>query len=120
MKMCTEWPWRSLEKAKQVAFLDRRAMRRRSRWGQRPRGEVIGRGAEFDVGRNGKNLQRIWITAEIDGVRCGYTITFGWRGARNEAVGRAYASVDAPGGRVADAERFSALVEALRSRGSTA
>jgi hypothetical protein len=72
------------------------------------------------VGRNGKNLQRIRITAEIDGVRCGYTITFGWRGARNEAVGRAYASVDAPGGRVADAERFSALVEALRSRGSTA
>jgi len=64
--------------------------------GQRPRGEVIGRGAEFDVGRNGKNLQRIRITAEIDGVRCGYTITFGWRGARNEAVGRAYVSVDAP------------------------
>ena len=88
--------------------------------GQRPRGEVIGRGAEFGVGRNGKNLQRIRITAEIDGVRCGYTITFGWRGARNEAVGRAYASVDAPGGRVADAERFSALVEALRSRGPTA
>ena len=48
------------------------------------------------MGRNGKNLQRIWITAEIDGVRCGSTITFGWRGARNEAVGRAYASVDAP------------------------
>ena len=120
--MCTERPWRLLKKAKQVAFLDWRAMRRRSRWGggQRPRGEVIGRGAEFGVGRNGKNLQRIRITAEIDGVRCGYTITFGWRGARNEAVGRAYASVDTPGGRVADAERFSALMEALRSRGSTA
>jgi len=111
VKMCTEWPWRLLKKAKQVAFLDWRAMRR---------GSIIGRGAEFDVGRNGKNLQRIRITAEIDGVRCGYTITFGWRGARNEAVGRAYASVDALGGRVADAERFSALMEALRSRGSTA
>jgi hypothetical protein len=44
-------------------------------------------------------LLRIKITAEVDGVRREYEITFGRLGAKNKAMGRAYASVDAPGGR---------------------
>jgi hypothetical protein len=42
-----------------------------------------------------------------------YTITFGRYGRNNAAVGRAYASVNAPGGREADAERFTAVIKAL-------
>jgi hypothetical protein len=44
-------------------------------------------------------LLRIKITAEVDGVRRDYTMTFSRRRANNAAVGFAYASVDAPGGR---------------------
>jgi Fe2+ transport system protein FeoA len=78
--------------------------------------KVIGGGAEFDVGRSGKKLLRIRITAEVDGVRNDYIITYSRRGARNEAVGRAYVSADASGGRKAGAERFSALIKALTGR----
>jgi len=73
---------------------------------------VLGGGAQPEEGRGGRTLLRIAITAEIDGVRGEYTITFG-RYGRNAAVGRAYASAGAPGGREADAERFSALIKAL-------
>jgi hypothetical protein len=66
-------------------------------------------GAEFDVGRSGKLLLRIKITAEVDGVTSDYTITYG-RYGRNASIGRAYAR------READAERFSALVEALTGK----
>ncbi len=75
--------------------------------------KVIGGWAEFDVSRDGKKLLRLRITAEVDGVRSDYTITYGRYERNNAAVGFAYASVDAPGGREADAERLSALVEAL-------
>jgi hypothetical protein len=78
--------------------------------------KVIGGKAEFDVGRSGRPHLGIRITAEVDGVRSDYTITFCRRGARNKAVGRAYARADAPGGRKADAERFSALIKALTGR----
>jgi hypothetical protein len=63
--------------------------------------------------QNGKTLLRIWITAEVDGVTREYKITYSRSGADNAAVGYAYASANAPGGREADAERFSALVKAL-------
>jgi hypothetical protein len=77
--------------------------------------KVIDGGAEFDVGRSGKPLLRIRIMAEVDGVRREYTITFGRYGRNNETRGFAVARADAPDGRSreADAERFSALVEAL-------
>ncbi|MFZ8839029.1 MAG: PaRep2b protein, partial [Pyrobaculum sp.] len=75
--------------------------------------KVIGWGAELEESWSGKKLLRIRITAEVDGVEGDYTITFSRRRADNAAVGRAYASADAPGGREADAERFSALVKAL-------
>jgi hypothetical protein len=78
--------------------------------------KVIDGGAEFDVGRSGKTLLRIRITAEVDGIRSEYTITYGRSGAGNAAVGYAVAKASAPGGREADAERFSALVEALTGK----
>jgi hypothetical protein len=52
------------------------------------------------------------LTAEVDGVKSDYTITFS-SGKINAARGRAYASAKAPGGREADAERFAAVIEAL-------
>jgi hypothetical protein len=78
--------------------------------------KVIDGSAEFDAGRSGKLLLRIRITAEVDGIRSEYAITFGRYGETNAAMGRAYANVDVPGGREADAERFSALVEALTGK----
>jgi hypothetical protein len=84
--------------------------------------KVIDGGAEFDVGRDGRKLLRFKITAEVgrvegehivDRVVSEYTITYGRYGKHNAALGYAYASTDAPGGREADAERFSALVKAL-------
>jgi len=70
--------------------------------------KVIGGGAEFDVGRGGKKLLRIKITAEVDGVKSDYTITYGRYGT-NAALGFAVARVDAPGDKGADAERFAAV-----------
>jgi Fe2+ transport system protein FeoA len=78
--------------------------------------KVIDGGAEFKRGRDGRKLLRIRIAAEVDGVRREYTITFGRYGEINAAMGFAYASVNAPGGGEADAERFSALVEALTGK----
>jgi hypothetical protein len=63
--------------------------------------------------RTARTLLRIRITAEVDGVRSDYTITYGRYGRNNVAVGLAYASADAPGGREADAERFVAVIKAL-------
>jgi hypothetical protein len=78
--------------------------------------KVIGGSAEFKESESGKLLLRIRITAEVDGVRRDYIITFGRYGETNAAEGRAYASANAPGGREADAERFSALIKALTSK----
>jgi len=78
--------------------------------------KVVGGGAQFDKGGSGRTLLRIRITAEVDGVRSDYTMTFGRYGANNAAVGRAYARADAPGGREADAERLSALVKTLTGK----
>jgi hypothetical protein len=78
--------------------------------------KVIGGGAEFDEGRSGKKLLRIKITAEVDGVVREYEITFSRRGVKNETIGFAVARADAPGGREADAERLSTLVEVLTGK----
>ncbi len=75
--------------------------------------KVISGGAELEERQGGKKLLRIRITAEVDGVRSKYTITYGRYGRLNAAEGRAYARADAPGGRWADAERLAAVVEAL-------
>ncbi len=78
--------------------------------------KVIDGGAELEMSKSGKKLLRIKITAEVDGVRREYEITYGRYGKDNAAVGYAYASAEAPGGREADAERFSALIKALTGR----
>ncbi len=78
--------------------------------------KVIDGSTEFDVGRSGKLLLRIKITAEVDGVRSDYTITFSRREPRNATLGRAYARSDVPGGRKADAERLAAVIKALTGR----
>jgi len=68
---------------------------------------IISGGAEFDEGRSGKKLLRIRITAEVDGVRREYAITFGRYGSNNAAKGFAYVSEET------DAERIAAVIEAL-------
>jgi hypothetical protein len=78
--------------------------------------KVIGGGAEFDEDRGGRKLLRIRITAEVDGVRGDYVITYSRRGARNAAVGFAVARGNAPEDREADAERLAAVVEALTGK----
>jgi hypothetical protein len=73
-------------------------------------------GEAVEEERDGRKLLRIKITAEVDGVKREYVITYGRNRASNEAKGYAYASAKAPGGREADAERFSALVKALTGK----
>jgi hypothetical protein len=74
---------------------------------------------EFKRSKSGRKLLRIKITAEVNGVRREYVITFGRYGEINVAEGRAYARADVPGGKEADAEKFSAFVKALTGRGPT-
>ena len=75
--------------------------------------KVIDGGAEFEMSQRGKKLLRLKITAEVDGIRKEYVITYGRYGRINAALGFATARADAPGGREADAERLAAVVEAL-------
>ena len=77
--------------------------------------KVIGGGAEFEESESGKKLLRIRITAEVDGVRSEYTITYG-RYSKNAVMGFAYARADAPGGREADAERLAAVIKAITGK----
>jgi hypothetical protein len=78
--------------------------------------KAIDGGAELEEGESGKLLLRIRITAEVDGVRSDYTITYGRYWRKNAAVGFAVARVDAPGGRETDAERLVAAIKALTGR----
>ncbi|MDT7874998.1 MAG: PaRep2b protein, partial [Pyrobaculum sp.] len=84
--------------------------------------KVIGWGAEIVESQSGKKLLRLKIKAEVgrvegehivDRVVREYTITYSRYGRDNAVEGRTTARADAPGGRWADAERFSALVKAL-------
>ncbi len=78
--------------------------------------DVLGGGAEFDKSWSGRTLLRITITAEVDGIRGEYTITFSRRGSDNAAEGRTTARADAPGGRETDAERLAAVIKALTGK----
>jgi transcription initiation factor TFIIIB Brf1 subunit/transcription initiation factor TFIIB len=71
---------------------------------------VLGGGAEVDRGRSGRTLLRIRITAEVDGVRGEYTMTFSRRRSDNAAVCYAYIREEA------DAERFAALIKVIARR----
>jgi hypothetical protein len=77
---------------------------------------VVGGGAEVVESWNGRRLLRLRIAAEVDGVWCGYVITFGRYGRNNAAAGFAAARANAPGGRETDAERFSVPVETLTGK----
>jgi hypothetical protein len=73
--------------------------------------KVIDGGGGLLKSKGGRILLKIKITAEVDGIRNEYVITFRRRGKTD--VGYAYAKANAPGGREADAERCSALIKAL-------
>jgi hypothetical protein len=83
--------------------------------GEKYKVKVIDGGA-VEEDRGGRKLLRIRITAEVDGVRREYEITYSRRGRRNAAMGFAVARADAPGGREADAARLVAVVKALTGR----
>jgi len=70
-------------------------------------------GGAVEEDRDGKTLLRIKITAEVDGVKSEYTITYGRHGAGNRSEGIAYASTSASDGRKADAEKLAAVIKAL-------
>jgi hypothetical protein len=84
--------------------------------GRRHDVKVIDGDAEPEKSESGKLLLRIRITAEVDGVRREYAITFGRYGRRNATEGYATAKADAPGGREADAERLAAVIKALTGK----
>jgi len=73
-------------------------------------------GAVLEVGRGGRKFLKIWIRAEVDGVKSDYTFTYGRYKADNVALCYVYAKADAPGGREADAERLAAVIKALTGR----
>jgi hypothetical protein len=64
-------------------------------------------GGAVEEDRGGRKLLRIKITAEVDGVKGEYTITYGRHGAGNRSEGIAYARAEA------DAERLVAVIKAL-------
>jgi hypothetical protein len=78
--------------------------------------KVIDGSTELKKGKSGKKLLKIKITAEVDGVRREYAITFGRYGRRNTTEGYATAKADAPGGRYADAERLAVVIKALTGK----
>ncbi len=84
--------------------------------GRRHDVKVIDGDAEPEKSESGKLLLRIRITAEVDGVRREYAITFGRYGRRNATEGYATARADAPGGRETDAERLAAVIKALTGK----
>jgi hypothetical protein len=71
--------------------------------------KVIG-GEAVEEDRGNRKLLRIKITAEIDGVRGDYTITYGRYGKINAAKGFVMARAET------DAERLSALIKALTGK----
>jgi hypothetical protein len=78
--------------------------------------KVLGWSTELEESQRGKKLLRLKITAEVNGVRSDYTITFSRHKTNNKVEGFAYARADAPGGREADAERLAALIKALTGK----
>ncbi|NAZ35117.1 MAG: hypothetical protein GU356_12715 [Pyrobaculum sp.] len=92
--------------------------------GEKHKVKVIDGGA-VEEDKGGRKLLRIKITAEVgrvegehivDRVVREYTITYGRYGRDNVVLGFATARADAPGGREADAERYSALIKALTGK----
>ena len=72
--------------------------------------KAVGWSAELEERQDGKTLLRIRIAAEIDCVKCYYTITYGRYRKINAALGFATARAGAPRERLADAERLAAVI----------
>jgi hypothetical protein len=83
--------------------------------GKKHKVKVIG-GEAVEEKQNGRKLLRIKITAEVDGVKSEYTITYSRRSRDNAVRGFATARGSTPSDREADAERFAAVVETLTGR----
>ncbi len=83
--------------------------------GKKYKVKVIG-GEAVEEDRGGRKLLRIKITAEVNGVRGDYVITYRRRGRNNAAVGSAVARGNTPEDREADAERLAAVIEALTGK----
>jgi hypothetical protein len=77
--------------------------------------KVLGWSTEPEESQRDKKLLRLKITAEVNGVRSDYTITFSRR-SNNRVVGFAYARGDTPEDKEADAERLAALIKALTGK----
>jgi len=87
--------------------------------------KVTGWGAKIVEKQGGKKLLRIKIKAEVgrvegehivDRVEREYTITYGRYGGDNAVLGYATASAKAPGGKEADAKRFTAVIKAITGK----
>jgi hypothetical protein len=78
--------------------------------------KAVGWSAELEERQDGKTLLRIRIAAEIDGVKCYYTIAYGRYMKINAALGCATAGAGVPRDRLADAERLAAVIKALTGR----
>ncbi len=78
--------------------------------------KAVGWSAELEERQDGKTLLRIRIAAEIDGVKCYYTITYGRYRKINAALGFATARAGVPRDRLADAERLAAVIKALTGK----
>ncbi len=76
----------------------------------------MGWSAELEERQDGKILLRIKIAAEIDGVKCYHTITYGRYRKINAALGFATARTGAPRDGSADAERLAAVIKALTGK----
>jgi hypothetical protein len=78
--------------------------------------KAVGWSAELVERQDGKTLLRIRIAAEIDGIKCYYTITYGKYRKINAALGFATARAGAPRDRRADAEGLAAVIKALTGK----
>jgi len=78
---------------------------------------VIDGDAELKESQGGKKLLRLRITAEVDGVRSDYTITFS-SGKINSARGRACASAKAPGGSRREVRRCDRGIDRCKAEGA--
>jgi hypothetical protein len=78
--------------------------------------KAVGWSAELEERQVGKTLLRIRIAADIDGVKCYYTITYGRYRKINAALGFATARAGTLIDRLADAERLAAVIKVLTGR----
>ncbi len=105
-----------MEEGKARGILKLEGFEGRVEGGRRHVVKAVGWSAELEERQDGKNPLRTRIAAEIDGVKCYCTITYGRYMKINAALGFATARAGAPRDRLADAERLAAVIKALTGR----